>query len=758
MPSPNEVTIGDDVERIRLIRNTFGHISEAAISKTKFNEYWSNISGICTRIQTLLNKDFVKRLQDAEERSIDPDTEEKYLQLIKRQVEEEKTTKDILQNIHSSLTVKEYGILAVKCSEGSIRLLVTFSSRKGYDLYKEELENGRIGKQILELFLYPPFLESFSLKADDVEIYLNDSLLTQGFLKPLGSVKSLGPKYRCDLCEIPSPSKYCDICYINPCEACVGKHLSDESKDHYIVPFKQRGITPKCTKHSTEACKQLCTTCNIPVCSLCVASSEHEQHNIEDILNVFETKKEQIQKDLQYYKTSIYPQYQEAATNIPDQRADVKKRSQKLIKALDKQREALSTEIDNIIEEMKSDIHDMDDEHIAAIDKQEVEMNHNITKISHIILDLKRLQDTSNVGLVSEYTSRTEEFKSLPAQFQVTSPTFTPNEFNREKIYQQIGSLDKTYKAKPLNDDSDSKLKTHDDLSINSDFSVSIVVGAVSSSPTRPFIDDPRILTEINTECKQYSLGGVSCLSDSELWTCSYTNNIMKLYNLQGELLKSVQTKSGNNPYDIAVTGSGDLAYTGIIDNTINLVSGTQIHTLITLGGWRPLGLCSTLSGDLLVSMLSGRKTKVVRYFGSTEKQSIQFDDQGKPLYKSDGTNKFLNENRNLDICLADCEAGEVVVVSEYGKLRFRYTGFPFTNTTLESFSPRGITTDSHGIILTSDLNNCIIHIIDQDGHFLRYINNCGLQLPKGLCVDSEDNLFVAESSTGKVKQIQYYK
>ncbi|XP_022317018.2 uncharacterized protein LOC111120519 [Crassostrea virginica] len=531
---------------------------------------------------------------------------------------------------------------------------------------------------------------------------------------------SLQDVIRCDLCETPVPPKHCDICHIHLCEACVGKHLSDQTKYHYIVPFKLRGITPKCTKHSTEVCTQVCTTCNIPVCPLCVASSEHEQHKKEDILKLFETKRKLMQKDLQDFEKSIYPKYQEAATNIPVQRADVNKRSQKLTTALDKQREALHTEIDTIIQGMKSEIDDMDAQHIAAIDQQEDAINHTIPEITQAILDLKRLLDTSDVCLVSEYTSRTEEFRGFPAWFHVTLPTFTPQEINREQIHQQIGSL--------------------------SELAITFL------------LDEPRILTDIQTECS--FLCSVSCLSDSELWTCGNNDKILRLYNLQGELLRSVQTKSGNVPYDIAVTRSGGLVYTDYRDRSINLVSGTQIQTLIRLRGWRPLGLCITSSGDLLVIMTSDdeTQTKVVRYSGSTEKQTIQWDDQGKPLYSSGQYNyiKYLSENRNLDICVADYRARAVVVVSAAGKLRFRYTGPP--STPRESFSPRGITTDSRANILTSDDYNHRIHIIDQDGHFLRFIHNCGLQEPMGLCVDSRDNLFVAEWDTSKVKKLQYYK
>lgn len=47
----------------------------------------------------------------------------------------------------------------------------------------------------------------------------------------------------CKLCEKSVPPLYCVICTINLCEACVGEHLLDESKEHIVMPIKQRGFT-----------------------------------------------------------------------------------------------------------------------------------------------------------------------------------------------------------------------------------------------------------------------------------------------------------------------------------------------------------------------------------------------------------------------------------------------------------------------------------------------------------------------------------
>lgn len=71
----------------------------------------------------------------------------------------------------------DYGV-SMECSKSSILLRLTFSTRRGYERYQKDLNNGRIGNLILKMFLYPPILDSFGLKADDIAISLNGRDLT----------------------------------------------------------------------------------------------------------------------------------------------------------------------------------------------------------------------------------------------------------------------------------------------------------------------------------------------------------------------------------------------------------------------------------------------------------------------------------------------------------------------------------------------------------------------------------------------------
>ena len=542
---------------------------------------------------------------------------------------------------------------------------------------------------------------------------------------------------RCTLCKDTVAPLYCEVCHIYLCQECVATHLTDKSNIHKVVSLTQFLSTPKCPDHPTKQCELHCKQCGVPICSHCITSKTHKDHDVIDILENSKNKKEVLRKDLQELEKTVLPKYQESAAIIKTQRAAQLKNSQKLTSDLKKQGEALHKEIDAIIQGKQTEIDVMDSKHKIALDEQEDAINHIITEIKQVIQGLKSLLDTNDVSLVSKYQSRIVEFRKLPPKLKISLPQLKTQNIIGEELLKQFGSLTA--------------------LSIETEGQGYTVPspGADSSPPDRPLLDVPQVVTELNTG---YGfIVCVSCLSDEAIWT-SGNDVSMKLYNMKGELLRSIQTKSENMPRDIAVTQSGGLVYTDPRDRSVNLLSGTQIQTLITLRGWKPLDLCTTSSGDLLVSMVSDdeKQSKVLRYSGSTEKQSIQWDDQGKPLYSSSPSHKYLSENRILDICVADNAARAVVVVSAAGKLRFRYTGPP--STPRGSFRPYGVTTDSQANILTSDWGNDRIHIIDQDGHFLRYIHNCDLKRPSELSVDSRDNLFVAEFDTGKVKKIQYFK
>nr|XP_022298844.1 uncharacterized protein LOC111107786 isoform X2 [Crassostrea virginica]XP_022298845.1 uncharacterized protein LOC111107786 isoform X2 [Crassostrea virginica]XP_022298846.1 uncharacterized protein LOC111107786 isoform X2 [Crassostrea virginica] len=536
---------------------------------------------------------------------------------------------------------------------------------------------------------------------------------------------------RCDLCKSAIAQSYCDFCHVNLCKLCIGEHISDEYDKHKIVAIHQRKSTliyPKCETHENKACKWQCKDCNINVCSHCIASSQHSGHKFLNLEELFTTSKKCIQNDREELNNKIIPKYEEIVNELEMQIASLDGEYKKLTTAMTKQREEIHREVDNAINQMEKEIGEIKVKHHSLLKKHLDEIKQLQSLMQQTLNALNEMEESNELSPTIKYSSKNEEFRKLPPKVNVSISKFVPKPIDREELCSSIGKI----------------------VTLSTTLEERDFTAKKPTTSVRELLDEPEVLNTIKTG--HGDLRSVTCFTEEQIWTSGCTADI-KCFNIQGVLQKTIQTDSRVWPDDIAIERDGALLYSDAITRTVYKVK----KKFIMLQGWKPLNLCVTSSSDLLVTMYSDNWTqcKVVRYSGSTVKQTVQFDEEGQPLYSGNNAIKYVSENRNLDICVADCGAGAVVVVNQAGKLRFRYTGHP-SPTKNKPFKPRGITTDSKGCILTADRDNHCIHILDTDGQFLRYIDNCGLDNPFGLCMDSNDSLFVCEYDKGNVKKIRY--
>nr|XP_022308204.1 uncharacterized protein LOC111114211 [Crassostrea virginica] len=166
---------------------------------------------------------------------------------------------------------------------------------------------------------------------------------------------------------------------------------------------------------------------------------------------------------------------------IKTQKTDQRKHSQKLKADLNKQGEDLHREIITIIQRKQSDLDDIETQHTTAIEKQEDVIHKALNEIKQVIQDIKSLLDTSDVGLVSKYRSRVEEFRNLPPNLKISLPNILSQNINREELLKQFGSLS------PLSIETEEQGYTVPSPE------------AESSAQARPLLDVPRLITDIPT-------------------------------------------------------------------------------------------------------------------------------------------------------------------------------------------------------------------------------------------------------------------
>ncbi|XP_062620410.1 uncharacterized protein LOC134281985 [Saccostrea cucullata] len=601
----------------------------------------------------------------------------------------------------------------------------------------------------------------------------------------------------CFMCKTAVVQMHCDTCGVNLCKACVGEHIStSKSKNHKVVKFQSRKFTPLypgCVSHGEKRCEMYCKHCDIPVCHICIASDEHFRHKLSNIFNVLGEKRDFVKKTLNELNEFIYPTYQDIAADVQNRIRQIDEEYEELSTTITKRGEDLHRKIDNLVNKFKAEICEMKTSQLHIFENHLDEINENIVQIKGDIDTLDSAVDSNDLSILLRVDCNVNKYKKFPQNLLPSVPKFNPGKIKGREFYKVFGDLSSVslteegpnYRLKKIKESQDvdavalvQRKSRHNfsptTVSLNSsDAAVSPPDKQESSEHKsqnlRKLLLDPDIFSGMEFFGIETN---IACLGYDEFWKCGESNT-MSLYRIkQGSVLniKSIKTKSRKNPTDIAIARDGYLLYTDYQSKTVNILCEKD-YVLIKLKTWRPQAVCTSSAGDVLVTMESDDKTqsKVVRYnvfiertphpFAG-EKQNIQFDDKGLPLYSSRCSDKYICENNNHDICVSDCGAKAVVVVNQAGKRRFKYTGI-FSGPDSKPFNPKGITTDSQCNILIADHDNFCVQVMDQDGQFLKSIS-LRVHKPYGLSTDSDDNLFVAVTDLkaffplSHVKKIKY--
>nr|XP_022340407.1 E3 ubiquitin-protein ligase TRIM71-like isoform X2 [Crassostrea virginica] len=546
---------------------------------------------------------------------------------------------------------------------------------------------------------------------------------------------------------------YCNACHQPLCEQCRNEHKkSPNTKNHDIVLYRHRKHQLPmeiCQDHPKRNVEIFCRECKTPICSKCCTMKEHKGHEFDDLEDIYAEKYALWQGEFSKIQKYFLPTSQDMKTDIKEDATQIKKIMESIRTSIKAEAESLKNLVDEVTSENIEHTHAMEKSLLEMLKSQETIYDDYIAYIWKMSDKFQEYLSITNQKLL--FQSKTIKIQPIPETTKPIPPVFSAGQFNRDDITKLLSRVNipntkpEKRKIQPMEAVTTHMISTKKKLEQSKEKSNMKLTQSLSSSVTK---------------VREYSVPGVreayhvSVVKSGKLWVSDWRGNLVQT-DLQGNPLEKIKTSDGFGYH--TATQDGDLIYTGQYKRMIyRITPDKKITEFIKTGGLMPLSVHSSrINGDILVGMYKDKEAKVTRYSqAGKEIQNILRDNKGQELYSDP---HYITENINGDICTSDHNKHAVVVVNKSGQHRFSYTGQgsefnPF------GFHPWGICTDVLGHILVCDHISKSVHLLCQDGGLLSFIlsEQQGINHPRGLCVDDENNLYVGQYDTNTVTVYKY--
>jgi hypothetical protein len=229
-------------------------------------------------------------------------------------------------------------------------------------------------------------------------------------------------------------------------------------------------------------------------------------------------------------------------------------------------------------------------------------------------------------------------------------------------------------------------------------------------------------ISATETNSFQFSNEGIRNLiafseNDSYIQFC--TSQYIEHINKQGEKKQRYNVVV----HGICVTDAGDIYVTDMENKAVVRLSPSgSVSTVVKLGPKEPAGICQSLDGGLLVTMVEMKSNT-----GQLRHMTLTGDVIRDYEYQEDGQTRLftipfrVQQNGNSDICVANWTSettGNLMILSLSGRVKSVYHG----QTLKEKFLPFDVACDSRCNILVADHYNHRVHLLSPDGEFLKFL------------------------------------
>jgi streptogramin lyase len=284
---------------------------------------------------------------------------------------------------------------------------------------------------------------------------------------------------------------------------------------------------------------------------------------------------------------------------------------------------------------------------------------------------------------------------------------------------------------------------------------------------------------------------GIAIDATDNIYVADSNNNCIKKFDTNGTLLTqwgSEGTGLGqfNLPRAVSVDSSGDVYVADTHNNRIQefTPTGTYVSSFSTYGLSQPAGIAFAANGDIYVSGYDSGKvykfdsggTLLTTYSSYDHPYGISIDNTGRVFVAVAGSNevmviagtetapfscdaaRFIAFDAVGNIYVTSSRQNEVYVYDDQGD-SFGQIGSKYRSTSAGEFStPFGIAVDSQGNIFVADTFNSRIQKFSNTGGFLAKWGALGtgngqFDHPYGIAIDPADNIYVADYRNDRIQK-----